>query len=322
MFQACDCGNRVVAGFALFSRTLARCAVLPPVVSSIQFVHSCRVTHWTRHRYGSRHFKGSKVILSVAPVSTCLLSTNSCTSKKFFALQSRKNKNRSPVQKKENVALPAETIHFVPPAQIKNRPSSRNEKCRPSSTNILFSPLQLMKIKRLQQKTISLFCQKKIFAPQAETKNVAPPAEAGTTKCRPPPNKKSLLSAEMILSPLQQKTISLLRQKKIGALQQTTPAEKTFVRLLDGRLRGAPSLVVAPVAAHDGMDQAAAQFLLHQAFLARAVEEDARAGRAGPAGRLDAGGRPREGPGRCRPSQDSSGLGRALSRGESRRSVV
>ena len=35
---------------------------------------------------------------------------------------------------------------------------------------------------------------------------------------------------------------------------------------------GAPSLVVAPVAAHDGFDQATVQFLLQRTFLERAAE--------------------------------------------------
>ena len=37
---------------------------------------------------------------------------------------------------------------------------------------------------------------------------------------------------------------------------------------------GAPSLVVAPVAAHDGLDDATVQFLLQQSLLARAQEEE------------------------------------------------
>ena len=37
---------------------------------------------------------------------------------------------------------------------------------------------------------------------------------------------------------------------------------------------GAPSLVVAPVAAHDGLDDASVQFLLQQSLLARAQEEE------------------------------------------------
>ena len=37
---------------------------------------------------------------------------------------------------------------------------------------------------------------------------------------------------------------------------------------------GAPSLVVAPVAAHDGLDAATLQFLLQQSLLAVAVEEE------------------------------------------------
>ena len=40
--------------------------------------------------------------------------------------------------------------------------------------------------------------------------------------------------------------------------------------------RRRPSLVVAPVAAHDGLDQATVQFLLQQSLLARAEEEEAR----------------------------------------------
>ena len=66
-------------------RTLAQSTVFLSVVSSIQFVcpslvfraHSCCVRHSTRHRHGSRlkALQGSKVILSVAPVSTCLLIT-------------------------------------------------------------------------------------------------------------------------------------------------------------------------------------------------------------------------------------------------------
>ena len=49
-------------------RTLAQSTVFLSVVSSIQFVcpsfvfraHSCCVTHWTRHRHGSRHSKVQK----------------------------------------------------------------------------------------------------------------------------------------------------------------------------------------------------------------------------------------------------------------------
>ena len=52
---------------------------------------------------------------------------------------------------------------------------------------------------------------------------------------------------------------------------------------------GAPSLVVAPVAAHDGMEQATVQFLLRQTLLARAVEEEEGGGGGGGGGGRDVG---------------------------------
>ena len=59
----------------------------------------------------------------------------------------------------------------------------------------------------------------------------------------------------------------------------TRPAKyrATVGRVSHGRLRGcwgAPSLVVAPVAAHDGLDDAAVQFLLQQSLRGRAAEDE------------------------------------------------